>query len=417
MAAPGAAIVSRFQFRAIRSYRLAFAVLASNAVALGFARFTYDALLPQMRDGLQTSSTVMALIASTNMAGYIVGSAASAVLVRRFRPDSVALIGLLACTGTFAFYSIAQSAAAIMAVAFVPGAGGALALICGTTILGRTVSRHRRGMAFGIATAGIGVGSSLGAGIAYAVDSFGAGGWRVAWLVLAVLTAAIILAVRRPFASAAIAAEPHVQVASRSPEPKRRLPRRGWIFPVYMCWGLAMVLYSTFFTTFLNDERGVRSAHGAAIFSLVGLCTILGGLAVGPMSDRFGRRRMLAFTLLAAGLAIGLVLFGRNSAAYIVSALLFGLPISGIGTLVMAFISDSWPIHQAGSVFGRATVAFGISIVTGPMIAAIIVTTLGSFRAAFVLALVSVTLGALGVSRLPARSDTHKGELYYEPPH
>lgn len=386
----------------VQRYRAAIAVLAANAVALGFGRFAYNALLPQMRTGLDTTSEVMALVASFNLAGYVLGSGVSPWLGRRIRADRVALSSLVVtCVGLSAL-TVVPDVRTLMALMFVLGMAGALAFVSGVAVLTFDVS-GRRGMAFGLATAGIGAGNVVASLVAAAAENLGIDGWRAAWAILAALSAFIVVAIRTPYREA-VNRRGSAPLASGPLEPAATwvdAQRKRWIFPAYMSWGLAMIIYSTFFTTFLHDERGIAVGTSASIYSLVGLSTIVGGLAVGPLSDRFGRRRMLAATLLAGASSVAAILLFRNHAAFVLSALLFGLPISGVGTLAMAFISETWPEEEVGPVFGRLTLAFGLTIVAGPSIAALVIRSTGSLNGALVMSLAAVLLGVASTGALP----------------
>lgn len=392
----------------LHRHQFAIAVALGNGIALGFGRFAYNALLPQMREGLSTTSAAMALLATMNVGGYVVGSALSSGVLQRWRADRVVIVSLCAIATGLMALALAPSVMVAGGLMAVVGTSSAFIFIANTGVLSQAVGSSR-GIAFGIATAGIGVGNVLASIAAAGVAALGTNGWRLAYGAFALIATTAAFALRRRLRLAL-----RVGDAAPSPSPREQAeskriaaPGRYWIFPSYMAWGLTMIIYTTFFATFLVDERAVAESTAAAIYSLVGVTTVVGGLVVGPLSDRFGRRRMLLFTFLGVGTSVGVVLWAQHPVAYVVSALLFGIPISGVGALAMSFISDTWPDEEVGPLFGRLTLAFGIVIVAGPSLSAWIVDATGSLQLALILALGSVGVGLLATARLPATTQRH----------
>ena len=45
--------------------------------------------------------------------------------------------------------------------------------------------------------------------------------------------------------------------------------------------------------TALEDDAGFSAGHASAVYTLVGVALIAGGVVLGPLSDRWGRGRTL----------------------------------------------------------------------------------------------------------------------------
>jgi DHA1 family tetracycline resistance protein-like MFS transporter len=115
---------------------------------------------------------------------------------------------------------------------------------------------------------------------------------------------------------------------------------------------------------------------------------------LGNLSDRFGRRPVLLFSVLALGIDYLIMGF-----APVISWLFLGRMIAGIAgasfTPAYAYVADITPVERRAQNFGLMSAAFGIGFILGPAIGGL----LGSFgaRAPFftagIIALANATLG------------------------
>ncbi len=141
------------------------------------------------------------------------------------------------------------------------------------------------------------------------------------------------------------------------------------------------------------------------MFSIVGAATVFGGMTLGPLSDRIGRRLTLtgAFTIFAA--CTMLVLTGRQPWVAIASAGI-GLMFSGMPALIIAHIVDHTDRDTYGPAFSAATLAFGVTQMISPQIGGAIADALGSFTWVFVLSAIVSLTGAAFAGRLPTSRPT-----------
>jgi len=125
---------------------------------------------------------------------------------------------------------------------------------------------------------------------------------------------------------------------------------------------------------------------------------------MGNLGDRFGRRPVLLFALLALGLDYLLMAFAPTLAWLFVGRLIAGVAGSTF-PIAYAYVSDTIPIDRRAQAFGMVGAAFGGGFILGPVIGGI----LGEFGeripfyAAASLALLNVVYGVfvLGESLAP----------------
>jgi MFS family permease len=147
------------------------------------------------------------------------------------------------------------------------------------------------------------------------------------------------------------------------------------------------------------------------MFSLLGAATVLGGLTLGPLSDRIGRRVTLTSAFVLFGGCALLTLTGTQPWVAI-AAFGAGLMFSGMPALIIAHIVDHTTADTYGPAFSAATLAFGVAQMISPQIGGLIADSFDSFTWVFVLSAVVSLVGAACASRLldraPSRTATER---------
>jgi FSR family fosmidomycin resistance protein-like MFS transporter len=179
----------------------------------------------------------------------------------------------------------------------------------------------------------------------------------------------------------------------------RMRPLLGPLAAVIFVRALVIVSLTTFLPTFLTEEGASLWLAGAAL-TLLQAAGVGGALAGGSLSDRVGRRRVLALAMASAGVLLLLFLLAEGWVRF---ALLVGLGLTSLSTtpVVMALVQESYPENRA--------LANGVYMALSFMIrsaAVVIVGVLGDtlgLRPAFLISAVVLLLGVPAVFRLPAR--------------
>jgi MFS family permease len=176
----------------------------------------------------------------------------------------------------------------------------------------------------------------------------------------------------------------------------------GWVpaTVAYAAFGFSYILVIGFLVARLEDDSGFSSGESSAMFSLVGAATVLGGLTLGPLSDRIGRRITLTASFSIFALCTLMVLSGHQPWVAL-AAIGIGLMFSGMPALIIAHIVDHTDVDTYGPAFSAATLAFGITQMISPQIGGALADALGSFTWVFVLSAVVSLVGAACSSRLP----------------
>jgi SHS family lactate transporter-like MFS transporter len=106
------------------------------------------------------------------------------------------------------------------------------------------------------------------------------------------------------------------------------------------------------YPTFLEKDWGIAGKEKAAVTAISMLGAILGGLSIGWISDRFGRRRAMIGSLAGALLVIPLWAFAHTLSALVLGAVLMQFFVQGAWGVVPAHVSEMSPDSVRGTLPG-----------------------------------------------------------------
>lgn len=264
----------------------------------------------------------------------------------------------------------------------------------------------RRGLALGIALAGVGLGGSLIPQLANTLITHV--GWRGAYASLALLTLAIAfpavaLWIREPrpgegerrLAAAARGLLPGATSREAVHEP------RFWVL-VGVFFLVAIAINGTVAHVIpLLTDRGISPARATAIFGLFGLSTLAGRLLAGWLVDRVFASYVASAFFLApiAGFALLASAVGPLAG---LGVILFGL---GLGTevdLIAFLVSRYFGQRSFGELYGYFFMVFGLGSSVGRFLGGWVYDLTGSYNAAFVGAGAALVAAVVLVNRLGA---------------
>src|SRR4030043_2429322 len=125
---------------------------------LGFGRFAFPMLIPNMRGSLGFNYIEMGLLSGAIMLGYLLFSLIGGMLATRFGPKRIVIASLLCGAFSMFFISRLSGFLPLLCFNFAMGAGGAGAHISMTTLPMAWFEEKRLGRALGVVTGGTGLG-------------------------------------------------------------------------------------------------------------------------------------------------------------------------------------------------------------------------------------------------------------------
>jgi len=164
--------------------------------------------------------------------------------------------------------------------------------------------------------------------------------------------------------------EPHRMVLSGQPSNPgmwAALRQRAVWLPT-LTRGLIGVTYSTIITflPLLGDQRGIGQV--GFFFTGFAVSLLLIPALAGWLSDRVGRRLVIAPALAAIGLSLGALALARSVFYLLLVALLYGLGLGASRTTIDALLVDGVPEEMRGAALSLAFACFDGGIALGSFI-------------------------------------------------
>jgi sugar phosphate permease len=385
--------------------------------ALGFARFGYTLILPDMQAALDLSNTQTGALATANFVGYLTLAVIGGFLASRYGPRRVVSVSMLLVGVTMVLTGLVNSFQGALVWRLLTGVGSGGSNVPAMALLPAWFAARRRGLATGIAVAGSSVGLMItGPLVPRILETFGEDGWRYSWFILGgsvLLIGLLAFALLRDQPAEKglrpIAAELSGKTQAGEPPGSLRkdtssldwgkVYRSGAVWHlalVYVAFGFSYIIYITFFAKYLQTEGGYSKEAAGNLWAIVGWISIFCGLIWGTVSDLIGRKYGLALVYLIQAVSFAVFALWQDSTGYTVSAVLFGLTAWSIPGIVAATCGDYLGSRMAPAALGFATLFFGLGQAAGPSVAGAIADAAGSFGLAFLMAAGVALLGAAG---------------------
>ena len=397
----------------LRRLHYGWVVLAVSTLTVlgcvGFARFGYTMILPEMQAELGLSNTQTGGLATGNFSGYLVLGVIGGFIASRYGPRRVIAASMLLTGVAMALTGLANSFQGALLWRVLTGVGSGGSNVPVMSLLPAWFATRRRGLAAGIAVSGSSLALMIsGLMVPRILDEFGEDGWRYSWFVLGALVLvlgflAFALLRDRPEAKGLkpIAADPTDGLAPQvaSSLDWRRVYRSGAVWHlalVYIAFGFSYVIYVTYFAKYLESEGGYTREAAGNLWAIVGWISISCGLIWGTLSDLIGRKYGLALVYLAQAISYAAFALWQSPAGYTVSAIIFGLTAWSIPSIVAAASGDYMGSRLAPAALGFVTLFFGLGQAAGPSVAGTVADATGSFGPAFLAAAGVAFLGGVG---------------------
>ncbi len=152
---------------------------------------------------------------------------------------------------------------------------------------------------------------------------------------------------------------------------------------------------------------------GGQLGTSYALAAAAAALVIGPLSDRFGRRRFLLYASITFGLSLLAVLFVKTATTLALARLFTGLAAGTFSTCATAYVGDYFPYERRGTAMSIVQSGYFLAFVLGIPIASIVAQWQG-WRISFaVFGAISVLIFALVLLFLPDDKQAHtaQGEI------
>jgi predicted MFS family arabinose efflux permease len=339
-----------------------FAGLAASLVGIGLSRFAYTPLIPPLIAAHWFSASDVVYLGAANLAGYLAGALTGRPIARSLGNTGTLKLMMLVVTLAFFACAVPLSVTWFFVWRFASGlGGGAIMVLVAATVLPH-VPASRRGFSSGAIFMGAGVGVAASGTLIPALIGLGlAATWIGLGIASAVLTVAAWFCWPRhnPHLAGPFAAE-----ASRehgASHQNRSLTLTA-LYGQYALNAAGLVPMIVFLVDFIERGLGQSATVGAFFWVLYGLGAIIGPIATGMVTDRFGSTTSLRLSLLVQALFLAIPALTTNLPAIAVASFVMGALTPGIVPVALARIHDLLPGDHAaqGVAWSRATTGFAL---------------------------------------------------------
>ncbi len=342
------------------------ACFASLAVIFGVS-YSFAAFFGSFASEFSAQRADVSLVFGLSGLIYFLLGAAAGMLADRFGPRLVTASGMLLIAAGLLASSWAGSLA-LVTLTYGVGVGVGIGLVYAPAIgCVQPWFTRRRGLAAGLASAGIGAGTLLvPLAAAWAIPLLG---WRGALrlLALGVLTlglGATLLLRRAPAATAGLARP----VSGHTLRDALRSPRFLWLYAMTVLSAPSMFIPFAHVSAAARD-LGVADARAVGLVGLIGIGSLSGRFAIGALADRIGRPLTLLLTQASLGASFVLWAGAGGYPAMAVFALWMGLSYGGIVSLLPALCMDFFGARAVASIIGALYTGAAFGNLAGPWIA------------------------------------------------
>lgn len=345
----------------------------------------YSLTIPQIKEEFGLSLSQMGMIGSI----FLFGSVFGALLLPLLAEKKGRRIGMATCIAIFSVFTgligVVNSAVSLAICRLFTGAGAGAEWPIGAAYLSEMVPAKKRGFAMGIMQAGYPIGYFLAGGI-FALATWLGFGWRACYLILLIPGVMCFFIpkilkesptwLKNHATSSAQQSAKHKKSSLNFRDLFDKKYRRFTliatglhIFGAVFSYGLVVWVPSAIMIDFHIDK-----IHTAQFVMLSWGVGTFGYLASGPLSDRFGRKIVLALYTLIGLVGVLYLNYLRTQPSVVLSDLfipgiLIGISL-GVSAIYITYTSEIYPSHLR-------TIGLGLSVGIGKMTAVFVPTILG----------------------------------------
>ena len=388
-----------------RSFLIALVVLAfsMNLLARGVTE-TFAVFLLPVQQGLGVSRSDITLTYSVYMIAYGLSAPFAGQLIDRFGARLTYGFGL---TSLGLAYVLAGSASELwhylLTVGLLSGLGSAsLGMVIASGLLSRWFTT-RMGSIISVPYAASGAGMLLLPPLTqlllYSYD------WRITYRmigagVLLILPVVMLIPLERMTAGSAQWRALRRQSAADKAGPwtvtaAMRTSAFWALFLAFLCTSIAAYSVLPHSVAYLI-EQGFNPLVAAGAFGLTGMLSVIGIIAAGWSSDRFGRRRtaIVSYFLTILGI-VALIAVSAWPSLILVYAfvLFFGLMQGARGPIIVGMVAALFPGGGVGAIYGTLSLGMGFGAGLGSWASGLLYELTGSYVASFTLAIGGALVG------------------------
>jgi len=298
--------------------------------------------------------------------GNIVAALPFGLVSDRFGRRPFLVFGMLAMAGAFVLYAYSTTYVSLFLSRFLDGVTAAANWSVGLVIIADIYPAGERGQGMGTVMGAMGAGAIAGPALGGVLYDWI--GYKAPFLLVAVIcvVAGLFALVSRELK----------RLAPRgSEEGYGRMARVVLAYPgialtlvIVMMGTVSLGVLEPLFPVYLEENLGLGSTAIGLLFALTVLAYTVSSPLVGKLSDRIGKRGLMAWGLLSTAVAAPLLVFAGNLALIALLFAVCGVTIALFETPTLPLIADRIGGGEEGEAYGTAFGLFNMAWAIGYML-------------------------------------------------
>lgn len=340
------------------------------ALGLGFARFAYALVLPDMRADLHWSYADAGWMNTSNGIGYLLGALLASRLLRVVSAYRMMVVNIWIVVLSLALCAVFRDILLLNFARFIAGLSAGLAFVAGGLLATGLAQRHpeRSSVILGIFYAGPGIGIFIsGLFLPFLIDGLGTGSWPFAWAALALLAAPLALLLFGARKQSVTLYDPD----DKSGHYQVRYKQMGWILAGYLFVGAGYIAYMTFMIAWVQNSGGSALLQSTFWF-VIGLGAISSPWVCAGIQKKLRHGHAFALLSLITMTASLLPIFSSGISLLMISAACFGGAFFAVVASTTVFVRRNLPPQGWAAAIGMMTVMFSVGQIFGPVLIGLI---------------------------------------------
>jgi len=337
---------------------------------LGFGRFSFGMVLPNIQESLSLSTTQAGFIGTSNFIGYFIGIFFANYLYKKYTTHKLIFYTILLQAFSMSLMILVNDYLLISFFYSFSGFFSAIANIAVMAYLSNVIPKNIRGKALGLVVSGSGLAIVLsGQIVPFTQDIVEDVPWKTAWLIFS-LTLVFVAFASQP----GIKKHANHSISNLKYKTKEFITDSNFwkIAFIYIIFGFTYSIYVTFFVSAVIEKYDFSTHVSGNFWTLLGFMSIFSGFLFGMIADKIGVYKTLIFVYAIQTIAHGTLAFNLPAYSTWLSVILFGISVWSIPSLVTLLCSINFDKNKTAKVFSLVTILFATFQAFGPFIAGII---------------------------------------------
>ena len=368
------------------SLKIIIAGICSTLIAIGFGRFIYTPILPNMQNDLNLSSTTMGIISSYNYFGYLVGSIIP--IIWKFRNfKNIIVVSSICSVITIYLMGFTTDLKIFMALRFLCGISSAFGFVFTISLMFNLFNDLKNKTLQLYHFCGIGLGIVVGT-ITIWVTSTSYFFWNHQWMIVGfmgiLLCIPIILYTPK---------QTFLKIDKSAPSENKFTLDFFSITFGYFFFGVGYIIFGTFISAIAKDLFEI-SSYQYLSWIIVGIFAIPSVLIWDLVSKKIRTDFLLFFSCLTVALGVSILFFNNNLNYFLISCILYGLGVPGSVALVLVEGKKRF-IGNVNISVAIMTTAFSVGQILGPFVSGILIDSKGDYESSILLAIISLFFSSI----------------------